>query len=166
MGTNEIIIDAFGRIREVVHETVNGLTDKQLTYRPAKDANSIAWLLWHLTRVQDDHMSELADHEQIWTAGDWYDKFGLPFDKVATGYGQSSSEVAQVKTGADLLLEYHDAVYKETVRFIRTLKTDDYGEIVDRNWNPPVTMAVRIISVISDDLQHCGQAAYVRGLLS
>ena len=166
METNKILIDAFERIKEVVHDAVTGLNDGQLVFRPEKDANSIAWLVWHLSRVQDDHMSELADHEQTWTADNWYDKFDLPFDESATGYGQSSSEVARVKAPADLLIGYYDAVHNQTIEFLQSLDEKDYEKIVDTNWNPPVTMAARIVSVISDDLQHCGQAAYVRGLVS
>lgn len=165
MGTNEILIDAFSRIKEVVHDTVEGLDNEDLAYRPAKDANSIAWLAWHLTRIQDDHIAGLIGHEQTWTANGWYDKFGLPFDKNSTGYGHGSSDVAQITVDGKLLLGYYDAVHAKTIGFIETLNEKDYDKIVDKRWDPPVTMAVRIVSVISDDLQHAGQAAYIRGLL-
>jgi hypothetical protein len=35
--------------------------------------------------------------------------------------------------------------------------------VVDRRWTPPVTLGVRLVSVLCDDLQHAGQAAFVRG---
>ena len=89
----------------------------------------------------------------------------MPFPEKATGYGQSSKDVAAVQVTADLLLGYHDAVHEATIAYIQSLQDGDYERIVDRRWNPPVTLAVRLISVISDDLQHAGQAAYVRGLL-
>ena len=41
----------------------------------------------------------------------------------------------------------------------------DLERVVDTSWDPPVTLGVRLISVISDDLQHAGQAAYAAGLL-
>lgn len=163
--TNDVLIDAFTRIKEVVHDTVEELSTSDLIYRPSDDANSIAWLVWHLSRVQDDHMSELAGHEQTWTADDWYEQFGMPFGEDATGYGQSSSDVAKVQATPEQLLGYHDAVYDKTVTYIKTLSDADYTKVIDTSWNPPVTIAIRIVSVISDDLQHCGQAAYVRGLL-
>jgi hypothetical protein len=37
--------------------------------------------------------------------------------------------------------------------------------VVDASWDPPVTLGVRLVSVISDDLQHAGQAAYLRGMI-
>ena len=103
-------MDAFDRIHAVVHGVVEGLDDDQLCYRPTTDANSIAWLVWHLTRIEDDHVAGLADAEQTWTASGWVDRFALPFDPGATGYGQRSAEVAAVRVGADDLLGYHDAV--------------------------------------------------------
>jgi hypothetical protein len=48
---------------------------------------------------------------------------------------------------------------------VRSLSEADLTRVVDRNWDPPVTVSVRLVSVIADDLQHVGQAAYVRGIL-
>ena len=49
--------------------------------------------------------------------------------------------------------------------YLATLDDDDLDRVVDTRWDPPVTVGVRLVSVIADDLQHVGQAAYVRGLL-
>jgi uncharacterized damage-inducible protein DinB len=165
MQTNEILLDAFGRVKEIVHRTVEGLSDEQLAHRPSEDANSVAWLVWHLARVQDDHIADVAGTEQVWTKESWVDKFGLPFDVSATGYGQTSEEVGQVKASAELLAGYYDAVHAKTEEYIRGLEESDYAKIVDDSWDPPVTLAVRLVSILNDDTQHAGQAAYVRGLL-
>lgn len=166
MTTAELLADALGRIREVVHEATDNLTADQLAYRPAPTANSIAWLIWHLTRIQDDHIAGVAGVGQTWTAGGWARQFDLPFDDAAHGYGHGPQEVAavRVKTG-ELLTGYHDAVYQHSLSYVQTLTDDDLDRIVDRNWDPPVTLGVRLVSVISDDLQHAGQAAYLRGLI-
>jgi len=165
MQLNEVLTDAFGRIREVVHHTVVGLNEEDLAFRPNDYANSIAWLIWHLTRIQDDHLAGAMNAEQVWTRDGWAGKFGLKIDSADTGYGHTSNEVASVRPSAGLLLAYHDAVYEQTVAYIRKLDAEDYNAIVDKHWHPPVTMAVRLVSVVSDDLQHAGQAAYIRGLL-
>ncbi len=99
----DIFVDAFTRIEEGVDAALEGLADAELTFRADPEANTIAWLVWHLTRVEDDHVSDVAGTEQAWTAEGWYDRFGLPFDKRAHGYGQTSEEVAKVKVGIDLL---------------------------------------------------------------
>ncbi|WP_344153830.1 mycothiol transferase [Kribbella yunnanensis] len=166
MKANEILIDGFGRVLEQVHEVVRGQDDKILTARPSDSANSIAWLVWHLTRIQDDHLSEVAAHEQAYTAGGWHERFGLPFDAADTGYGHTPSQVRQVAVSADLLIGYYDAVHQQTLEFLRLQADSDFDRIVDTRWDPPVTLGVRLVSVMDDDMQHIGQAAYLKGLLS
>jgi hypothetical protein len=163
MLANEILLDGFKRIKDSVHRTVEGLGDEELVFRPSATANSVAWLVWHLTRIQDDHVADLAEQEQLWSDG-WYERFDLPFSKDATGYGQSEDEVAAVKASGELLLGYYDAVHQASVTYIQTLSEKDWAKVVDTHWDPPVMLAVRLVSVLADDLQHAGQAAYVRGL--
>ncbi|GAA1960051.1 mycothiol transferase [Amycolatopsis minnesotensis] len=164
--TAELLTDAFDRIRQIVHQSVRSLTAKDLAARLDDEANSIAWLVWHLTRVQDDHIAGVAGLDQVWTADGWADRFALPFPSAEIGYGQSSDEVAAVRPDSpDLLVGYHDAVHEQTVGYLRGLTDKDLDTIVDEAWDPPVTLAVRLVSVVSDDLQHAGQAAFIRGVL-
>ncbi len=161
-----ILIDGFDRIRDTVHRVLDGLTPEQLAERVDDQSNSVAWLVWHLTRVQDDHLADAAGHEQLWTADGWADRFALPFPPSATGYGQSAVDVAAVRdVTTEQLAGYHDAVHDRTVEYLGTLTDDDLDRVVDTNWDPPVTLAVRLLSVISDDLQHVGQAAFARGII-
>jgi Protein of unknown function (DUF664) len=166
MTSAELLVDAFGRIRKVVHQVVDGLTPEQLAFRVDPGANSIAWLVWHLTRIQDDHLAGVAQTEQVWTSQGWVERLGLPFDPLDTGYGHRAEEVAavQVESG-ELLVDYYDAVHQRTTLFVEGLGDADLGRIVDRSWDPPVTLGVRLVSVLADDLQHAGQAALVRGIL-
>lgn len=162
----ELLIEAYGRIRQNVHRVVDGLEEDTLTARIAPEANSIAWLVWHLTRIQDDHLADVAGTEQVWTSRGWVARFGLPFDASATGYGQTSEDVAQVRgVSAELLAGYHDDVHATSTAYLRERTDDDLDRVVDERWDPPVTLAVRLVSVLADDLQHAGQAAYLKGLL-
>jgi hypothetical protein len=160
-----VFVNALGRIRDLTHRVVDGLTPEALAFRPDGSANSIAWLVWHLTRIQDDHIAGVAGSEQVWTAKGWHEQFGLPLTAIDTGYGHTTQQVAAVGVASgELLVGYHDAVYAQSVEFVRDLVAADLGRIVDRSWDPPVSLGVRLVSVIVDDLQHAGQAAYVRGL--
>ncbi|MFF4947849.1 mycothiol transferase [Streptomyces chattanoogensis] len=164
--STDLLVDAFGRIRETVDDVLSGLGTDELAARLDDDANSIGWLVWHLTRIQDDHIADAAGTEQIWTSQGWYERFGLPFADFDTGFGHSSDDVAAVQgIGRQLLNGYHEAVHDNTVRYLKGLHVKDLEEIVDQGWAPPVTLGVRLISVISDDLQHVGQAAFIRGVL-
>jgi uncharacterized damage-inducible protein DinB len=164
MSSSEVLIDAIDRIQQVVHRAIKGASIELLTYRPDADANSIAWLIWHLSRVQDDHVADAFGTQQVWTSDGWAGRFGLPFDDAASGYGQSSDDVAAVAVEAELLGGYHDAVHDRSVELLKTVTDDDLARVVDESWNPPVTLGVRLVSLIADDLQHVGQASYVRGL--
>lgn len=164
MLSTDLIRDAFSRVQGSVHASLVGAGPELLGYRPDREANSIAWLIWHLTRIQDDHVAALADEPELWLTGGWQKRFDLPFPASATGYGQSAADVAAVRAGADLLLGYFDAVHERTLAYLDTLTEADFGRVVDTRWTPEVTLAVRLVSVIADDLQHAGQAAYLRGL--
>jgi len=163
MESKDLLIDAFGRVQEEVHGLLENLSPDQLTYRVEPAANTIAWLVWHLTRVEDNHIAEAAGAKELWHEAGWAERFGLPFDADATGYGQSSDEVGAVRASAQLLRDYYDAVHARTASYLSTLAGADLDRVVDERWEPPVTLGVRLISVIADELQHVGQAAFIRG---
>ena len=162
---NDLLIDGFGRVRETVHEVVSGLDEDGLAFRPDSEANPIGWQVWHLTRIQDDHVCDVAGIEQAWIGQGWYERFGLPFPVTDHGYGHTEQQVEQVRVPGELLRAYHDAVYARTVEYVKTIRDADLDRVVDTSWDPPVTLGVRLVSVVSDSLQHAGQAAYVTGLL-
>lgn len=160
------LADAFERIRNGVRGVVEDLSPEQVAFRPAGKGNSIAWLVWHLTRVQDDHVADLIPAEQLWMTEGWAGRWGLPLDPSDTGYGHHSDQVDQVRVDqVELLTRYHDAVAERTIRYVSQLEVRDLDRIVDERWDPPVSLGVRLVSVMEDDFQHLGQAAYVRGLL-
>jgi hypothetical protein len=166
MHIRDLLLDGFDRISEELRVAVDGLSPDQLAHRIAPGANPIGWLAWHLLRIQDDHVADVAGREQVWTAEGWADRFGLDLDPRATGYGMDDDEVDRVRVpSADLLLGYAEAVSARTAEFLRGVEAEDLDRVVDESWDPPVTLGVRLVSVLSDDLQHVGQAAYVRGLL-
>lgn len=164
MDSPQLLADAFGRIRHLVDRTSQGLDNHTLTSRLDDDANPIGWLVWHLTRVQDDHVSEIAGRDQDWTG--WADRFGLPANPSNTGYGHDSDEVGAFDpVSSELLVAYHDEVADHTIAYLEGADPSDLDRTIDRSWDPPVTVGVRLVSVIGDSYQHLGQAAYVRGIL-
>ncbi|MEU5538594.1 DUF664 domain-containing protein [Streptomyces sp. NPDC020362] len=166
MHAKDILIDGYGRIQEEVRAALDGLGPDGLHFRPDPGANSIAWLVWHLTRVQDDHIADAFDLDQVWLSQGWEKRFGLDLPRHDTGFGHSAAKVAKVRVeSADLLTGYYDAVHEQSLGALRSLAAKDLERIVDERWDPPVTLGVRLVSVLSDGLQHIGQAAYLRGLL-
>jgi hypothetical protein len=165
MNVSDLLIDSLDRVHDLVPGILEGLSEDDLAWRPDPEANTIAWLVWHLTRIEDDHVCDASGREQAWTADGWAGRFGLPFPDGAHGYGHTSAEVGQVRVSGDLLAGYLAAVGERTHAWIATLEPDDLDRIVDDRWDPPVTLGVRLVSVVNEVNQHVGQAAYLRGLL-
>lgn len=165
MTNAELLTDAFGRIRDLVHRVVDGLSRDELAARVDSEANSIGWLIWHLTRIQDDHIAHVAGTEQVWTSGGWATRFGVTLDAADTGFGHTPQQVAEVIVDAEPLRDYYDAVHGVTLGYVSHLTDVDLDRIVDERWDRPVTLGVRLVSIIVDDITHTGQAAFIRGIL-
>jgi hypothetical protein len=164
MKVDALLIETFDRAQQLVPRVVDGLSEAQLANRPGGTGNSIAWLVWHLSRAQDHHVADAAGADQVWFADGWNVRFALDLDAFDTGYGHDDASVARVRASADLLVGYHAAVANATRAFVHGLAPEDLDRVVDASWSPPVTLGVRLVSVASDVLQHAGQAAYARGL--
>jgi hypothetical protein len=165
MDTEELLLDAFGRVHEGVLQVTDGLGTDALHRRPEGHGNPVAWLVWHLARVQDDHLADLAGREQVWTAEGWAERFRLQLDVADIGYGHTSEQVDLVEVdGPEPLVGYYSAVHECLATDLRAAIEGGLDRVVDTSWDPPVTAGVRLVSVLNDVTQHLGQAAYARGL--
>lgn len=166
MDVSGLLLEAYGRVPEVCAGAVEGLSAEDLRRCPAEGANPIGWLVWHLARVEDGHIAELIPADQVWTEPGWAERFGLTPDPANHGYGHTAEDVAAVQPeSAQALLDYLAAVRARTEDFLAGLTPEDLDRVVDERWDPPVTLGVRLVSIVDDEVQHAGQAAYVRGLL-
>ena len=160
-----LLRDGFGRVHERVGGVLDGCPTEALAFRVDDETNTIAWLIWHLSRVQDDHVAGLTGTDQAWHADGWHDRFGLDLDADDTGYGHSAQQVAALDgVTTDQLTGYHEAVNARTEAYLDGIDVTELARVVDERWDPPVTASVRLVSVLSDTLQHVGQAALLRGI--
>lgn len=162
-----LIIDGYGRVLQVLEEALDRLTQDDLNQQPRPDCNSMGWLTWHLTRVQDDHIASLMGKDQLWTSEGWHARFNRAPEPKDIGFGHSSEDVAAFQSpDVKTLLDYHRAVLERTKGYIATLSLSDLDRELNEPWYQPLpTVGVRLISIMSDSLQHAGQIAYLRGLL-
>ena len=165
MDVADLYLEALGRVSEQVPQIVDGLDVDDLAWQPDPGANSIAWLLWHLTRVADEYSAAYGGTDPRWTAGGWFERFGLPFAPDAHGYGFSAQEVAQVRATGELLAGYFADVEAVLAGYLGTLDAEALDQVVDPDYDPPVTLGVRLVSIVDDMVQHIAQAAYLRGML-
>lgn len=157
--------DLFGRVADALPALLEGLDADAVRWQPDPDANPIGWLAWHIGRCEDAQMADLAGQEQVWTTGGWMRRFGLPYAAAAVGYGHSAEEVRAFRVrDVTLLTGYYADVHARTVEIVDGLTEDDLVRVLDRRWRPPVTVGVRLVSIVNDVTQHLGQVAYVRGL--
>jgi len=167
MEWQDLMIDGFERISEALEKTLNGLSPDDLNEQPHRDCNSMGWLAWHITRVQDDHVSDLMGEEQIWIRDGWHARFNRAPDPKDIGFGHTSEEVVAFKSpDVKTLLGYYHAVLERSKSYMRSLTTTDLDRELNEPWYQPLpTVGVRLVSVLSDGLQHAGQVSYLRGLL-
>ena len=166
MTSVEVLVEAYGRLPDLVRSAVEGLDADQLSARPAGSANSIAWLVWHLSRVEDNHFADAFGADEVWSAGGHAERWKLSLDTADTGYGHSSEQVDAVRVAsAQQLLDYFDAAHGRATELLADLEDEDLARVVDEDWDPPVTLLARLVSVVDDAVQHAGQAAYARGII-
>jgi len=168
MEWQQLITDLFLRISQALEQALEGLSVEDLNQRPRPDCNSIGWLAWHLTRSHDRNLSELAGEEQLWTRDGWLARFGRAADPAETGFGHSVEDAAAFQSpGRQLLLEYHRAVVERLKHYVSSTLSET--ELERESYSPTFgntrIVRARLAGVISEGLQHVGQAAYVRGLL-
>ena len=162
--TADLLLDGYQRIAQSTRAVLDGLAPSLLTYRLDPSANTIAWLIWHLTRIEDDHLAGAFGTDQVWISDGWAARFALPFPDDAHGYGHTPADVALVQPSAQELLGYFDATHARSIELLGGVTDADLDRVVDERWDPPVTLAVRLVSVLADGLEHAGQAAYIRGV--
>ncbi len=168
MQWQQLVTDIFERILQELEHALDGLTIDDLNQQPRPDCNSIGWLVWHLTRVQDTVIEDLIGEEQLWIKDNWYASFNRTPDPKDTGFGHSLEDVAAFSSpDASTLLEYHRAVLGQSKRYITSkLSETELNREFDNPINPTITnVRTRLMRLINDEMQHLGQVNYVRGML-
>jgi hypothetical protein len=166
MEIHEILSGAYGNILRTLEYTLEGLSVDDLNWQPKPDSNSIGWLAWHPTRWQDVQISSFMGEEQLWIKDGWHKKFNRPADPEDVGH-MTLGELAKFRSpDAATLLGYHQAVLARSQKFFATIQKADLDRLIEGTPFPqPPTMGTVLLMILSDGLQHAGQASYVRGML-
>ncbi len=161
-----LVLDALGRVREMVRGALKDLSPQELLSPPKPH---IAWLVWHLSRVQDVNVSGLMERPQLWTADGWHARFNMPPDPkdYGSGHRHTATQVdAFTVTDKQLLLDYLDAVFARTTAYLSTVTNDDLNRVLNEpQYQPRPTLGIRLASVINCNTRHAGQIEYLRGLV-
>lgn len=169
---NQVIVGLLENVARQIKRATDDATDEQLYYRPSADANHIAWLAWHLSRWQDYITAAISGDRQVWVAQGWAQRFALPPDlpNEATGWGDSSEQVAAFRVDRGVLFGYIEAATQAAVKRVDEFTPEQLEQPV--LWGTPETPVdtrpawQALMSVCGDSLQHAGQINYIRGLVS
>ena len=167
MEWRELIVDAYERLPELAEEALAGVRQADLDWQPWPGINPLGWTVWHLTRVQDGQIADLmqAPDEDLWTRDGWHAKFNRPPDHDDSGYGHTAAQVKAFRSpSAKVQLDYLRAVTERTKQYLASVTTTE----LDRPLEPgpdPSTVAIRIVSIVTDCHLHAGEASYINGLI-
>ncbi len=165
MDSLDILRDLASRPRHAAAQLRPQLDPATLNARPGGHDNSVAWLLWHTGREIDVQLAALTGDQEVWRAQGFDARFGLGPAGDAVGYGHRPEEARRIIVeDAELLLGYVDAALEAVDTHLGTLAASQLDEVVDADWDPPVTRGARLVSILDDAIQHIAQAAYVIGM--
>jgi DinB superfamily len=163
-----LVADQIRRVQRDLESTLDDIDPALLDRAAGPGANTIGWLAWHLTRSHDRNVSELRGAPQLWIASRWYERFGRANDPGETGFGHTPAQLGAFRSPlAAELVAYHAAVVEMVLSYLRDAPEDDLTRVV----NSPTlgdtrTVQQRLVGVVAEGLQHVGQMAYLRGLLT
>ena len=152
----DLLLFCLDRSRERFDRALAGVTVEQANTRPAPRTapriDSLTWLSWHTA--------------PLWTASGFAARFALPLPDDTEDWHHTPEQAALVRIDdLTLLTDYLDAAYTLIRDYLTNLPAAALTDVVDRSWDPPVTRASRLASIIDDAAQHSGQAVYSRRLL-
>lgn len=141
MNTAELFLreHGAGHSSAVAHSYMNSdplisrLTEAQFRAMPA-GLNSLAWLFWHMTRVEDANVAcVVAGQPQLFDTEGWGERLNVRRRDVGTG--MTKAEVAQLSEQIDLqaLWAYRDAVGRRTLLLV--------ADLWPHRWTEPLSEA-------------------------
>ena len=159
---NLFIVDRLDAAYRWIERLSDGITDEQFYYQPTADTNSIAWLVWHLSRWRDRISALVAGEAQVWISDGWADRFGMAEER--TGLGDTQEQVASFRVPREQVLAYADAAHRAIVERVSKLTPEQFGQQIE--YMPgDLRPAWRVLAgVIGDSTEHVGQINYLRGM--
>ena len=123
-------------------------------------------MTWYTARELDFQIADLAKTDPVWFSKGWKKKFALDLPDETEDWHHTPEEAAKVVVAEkQLLSDYLAASVALTKSYLDQIKEEQLSDVIDKNWTPPVTRQVRLVSAIDDAVMHSGQAVYTRRLV-
>ena len=132
MDALQFFLTRYKRRADMAGSMMDGLTDQQVRVAPRSGVNTIAWLVWHVARVEDVGVNRLvADDRQVFDRGEWAPRLNVP--RRDFGTGMTPDEVRDLSARIDLaaLRAYWQAVGHRTEEVVHGLRPEDLDQVND-----------------------------------
>ena len=166
MAATDVIKTALERNWGIVDRALDGLDDATLARQPTEQCNSIAWLLWHMSRVVDAFINtRLQSKPELWVQDAWRQKVGGGGDPGDFGIGWNAEQLAAwTAPSRETLLGYYEAMKANARQYLSSLTEADLeGTVVTPPAAEPRPVSDLLGILVLDNVQHGGQIAYLRG---
>ena len=159
-----------------MERALDDLAPAELAWRPDAGSNSIAFIVWHVNRVEDRWIQVFARGVQdVWDRDGWHEKLGISDDSFGIGFGLSAEQLGKFPAITKENLDgYRHAVQNETQAYLKSLKAEDLDFVPGRTLRPESSESLerfrgwsigRMFRQLLAELnQHLGQVSYIRGL--
>ncbi len=158
---------AIRQVHQRIQELVADLSDSQLSWSPTPRSHSLAFVLWHIPRCDDNYLRvHIQGHTEIWREEGWFQWWGL--DSESTGMMLDDGAAAQISLpGKNDLLSYARRVWDELAEFVAGLGPEELARPVDQveRTSGMTTGQVITTHIYGHDNRHLGEMEYVKGLL-
>jgi hypothetical protein len=106
------------------------LSAAQLRGRPHARANTVAWLIWHMARIEDVGVNRFViDGSQVLDDG-WLERLGVGRRDVGTGMTDAEVDELSARIDLDALRGYWEAVARRTPEVVAGVRESDLGALV------------------------------------
>jgi uncharacterized damage-inducible protein DinB len=161
MDAKGLLLKSLEESHDYLTKALDGLTQEEATWSPSPECNSIAFILWHMIRVEDFFVSRVVQHgKELYETKKWQEKLGTP----TKAYGYTVEELQAWPTPKlEILREYADSVRENTLAFLNSLPTEKLSE-VPRPDRSPDSIGAILGHVTTEIALHAGQISYLRGV--
>lgn len=163
MEAKEVIIKSLGQSRRFLLNALDELTQEEVAWSPNPECNSIAFILWHIARLEDVFINSVIQGErELYEKEGWREKLGTPTGDTGTRYTEEMLRVWPVPE-MEVLQGYADSVREKTLVFLESIPPEKLSE-VPRPDRSPDTMGALLGGLSTEIAMHVGQICYLRGV--
>jgi hypothetical protein len=113
-------------------EVWHGLTEEDIRQIPSDGEHSIAWIYWHMTRIEDVTMNMLiSGTPQLLDQDDWLIRLGLAYRDTGNAMDHIQIATLSVEINITALHAYRITVGRKTREIVNHIQPNEFNIMVD-----------------------------------